>query len=92
MCLEISYDDWLHTIKANKHRAKKRLEEIEENNNYLHTMSHSSTDRLKTQKKKRKSIVSNSKSNLFQSHRYQLSEVKKSNFKKKIMHRKVYWK
>lgn len=55
-------------------------------------MSHSSTDRLKTQKKKRKSIVSNSKSNLFQSHRYQLSEVKKSNFKKKIMHRKVYWK
>ena len=56
---------------------KKRLEEIDENYNYLHTMSHSITDRFKPQKKKRKSIVSNSKSNIFQSHRFQLSEGKK---------------
>ena len=69
---------------------KKRLEEIDENYNYLHTMSHSITDRFKPQKKKRKSIVSNSKSNIFQSHRFQLSEGKKSNFKKKIVHRKVF--
>ncbi len=69
---------------------KKRLEEIDENYNYLHIMSHSITDRFKPQKKKRKSIVSNSKSNIFQSHRFQLSEGKKSNFKKKIVHRKVF--
>ena len=34
--------------------------------------------------------MSNSKSNIFQSHRFQLSEGKKSNFKKKIVHRKVF--